>query len=164
MQQERDTRAVSPVIGVILMVSITVLLAATTASFVFGLGTEATEKQSPQVALGFDYDVEPGAGDEIQVVHNGGDPVSYDTLKVVIIGASASTGDDPNGRYEASKLTGSNSKMRAGMQIQIDPSTLDDVSNSAELDLGDATIRVVWVSQGSDSSTKLAAWRGPEAR
>ncbi|MFP3947034.1 MAG: archaellin/type IV pilin N-terminal domain-containing protein, partial [Archaeoglobaceae archaeon] len=36
-----DEKAVSPVIGVILMVAITVILAAVIASFVFGLGSEA---------------------------------------------------------------------------------------------------------------------------
>ncbi|MCX8151994.1 MAG: type IV pilin N-terminal domain-containing protein [Archaeoglobaceae archaeon] len=45
----RDEKGVSPVIGVILMVAITVILAAVVASFVFGLG--GTVKRSYNVAF-----------------------------------------------------------------------------------------------------------------
>ena len=43
----KDERAVSPVIGVILMVAITVILAAVIATFVFGLGSKAPKSQMP---------------------------------------------------------------------------------------------------------------------
>ena len=51
--QEDD--AVSPVIGVILMVAITVLLAAVIASFVLGLGDRA-QQTVPQASFSTDYD------------------------------------------------------------------------------------------------------------
>ena len=54
-----DDDAVSPVIGVILMVAITVILAAVIASFVLGLGNSTDEVQ-PSSSLEFDY--EEGAG------------------------------------------------------------------------------------------------------
>jgi flagellin-like protein len=45
MEQKRNEEAVSPVIGVILMVAITVILAAVIAAFVFGMaGTTSTSK------------------------------------------------------------------------------------------------------------------------
>src|SRR6056297_1436136 len=47
-----DERGVSPVIGVILMVAITVILAAVIGSFVLGIGGEVQE--SPQVSLAFE--------------------------------------------------------------------------------------------------------------
>ncbi|MFC6973976.1 type IV pilin [Halomicroarcula sp. GCM10025709] len=45
-----DDDAVSPVIGVILMVAITVILAAVTASFVLGLGDQQ-QRTTPQAKL-----------------------------------------------------------------------------------------------------------------
>ena len=43
----KDEKGVSPVIGVILMVAITVILAAVIATFVFGLGSKAPKSQMP---------------------------------------------------------------------------------------------------------------------
>jgi flagellin-like protein len=43
LRQQRNEKAVSPVIGVILMVAITVVLAATIGTFVLGLGDQVNE-------------------------------------------------------------------------------------------------------------------------
>lgn len=51
--EDRD-RAVSPVIGVILMVAITVILAAVIASFVLGLGDQGDPAPSPTISSDFD--------------------------------------------------------------------------------------------------------------
>ena len=53
-----DEDAVSPVIGAILMVAITVILAAVIASLVLGFGDTASQT-TPQASFTFDY--EPGA-------------------------------------------------------------------------------------------------------
>ncbi|PSP27732.1 type IV pilin [Halobacteriales archaeon QH_2_65_14] len=50
-----DDDAVSPVIGVILMVAITVILAAVIASFVLGLG-DSTDEVQPNTGFSFEYD------------------------------------------------------------------------------------------------------------
>ncbi|MEF8885577.1 MAG: type IV pilin N-terminal domain-containing protein, partial [Haloarculaceae archaeon] len=50
-----DDDAVSPVIGVILMVAITVILAAVIATFVLGLGDQVSNT-APQASFGFDWD------------------------------------------------------------------------------------------------------------
>ncbi|MEF8872712.1 MAG: type IV pilin N-terminal domain-containing protein, partial [Haloarculaceae archaeon] len=50
-----DDDAVSPVIGVILMVAITVILAAVIATFVLGLGEQVSDT-APQASFDFDYD------------------------------------------------------------------------------------------------------------
>ena len=62
-----DERAVSPVIGVILMVAITVILAAVIATFVLDLGSN--QQQAPQASFNFDYD----GTDTVTITHNGGD-------------------------------------------------------------------------------------------
>ncbi|MFW5929715.1 MAG: type IV pilin [Halobacteriota archaeon] len=65
MKQTRtreDDDAVSPVIGVILMVAITVILAAVIGTFVLGLGEDVSE--TPQAGVDFNYD---SGDDEIEV-------------------------------------------------------------------------------------------------
>jgi len=60
---EEGERAVSPVIGVILMVAITVILAAVIASFVLGLG----DTDDPAPNLAFDTDVDADNNKTIQI-------------------------------------------------------------------------------------------------
>jgi len=50
-----DDDAVSPVIGVILMVAITVILAAVIATFVLGLGDQVSNT-APQAGFSFDFE------------------------------------------------------------------------------------------------------------
>ncbi len=51
MRFRKDEEAVSPVIGVILMVAITVILAAVIAAFVFGLGGNVKTKKTPAISV-----------------------------------------------------------------------------------------------------------------
>lgn len=65
-----DEGAVSPVIGVILMVAVTVILSAVIATFVLSFG--GTQQESPTVT--FDYSVDSsGSTDELVVKHISGD-------------------------------------------------------------------------------------------
>ena len=57
-----DDDAVSPVIGVILMVAITVILAAVIASFVLGLGDQ--NNPAPTTSFDFEYDSDAGSRSE----------------------------------------------------------------------------------------------------
>ena len=61
-----DDRAVSPVIGVILMVAITVILAAVIASFVLGLGDQGEPAPTPTIESDF-------SPDELTFSKTGGD-------------------------------------------------------------------------------------------
>lgn len=88
MIQNRDNRAVSPVIGVILMVAITVILAAIIGAFVLGLGGQASET-TPQASFQCD------SGD---LVHSGGETLDNSTLSIngengTLQGDSYSAGD-----------------------------------------------------------------------
>lgn len=64
--------AVSPVIGVILMVAITVILAAVIAAFVFGMGSPET---APQASIKGSTDT-VGSYSVIKVEHQGGDAIT----------------------------------------------------------------------------------------
>ena len=69
-----DDRGVSPVIGVILMVAITVILAAVIGSFVLGVGDNVSEPT--QASIGF----EENNSTSVTVVHNGGD--AFENAKI----------------------------------------------------------------------------------
>jgi len=72
-----DDRGVSPVIGVILMVAITVILAAVIGTFVLGLGDSL--EQAPQSQLSVDATDTTG---EVDISHNGGDALDPSNLRV----------------------------------------------------------------------------------
>ncbi len=77
-------RGVSPVIGVILMVAITVILAAVIASFVFGMSSKIKPVPQVQILLS-----DSGPENNIRMEHYGGDPID---LKVTRIEVANSTG------------------------------------------------------------------------
>ena len=73
-------RAVSPVIGVILMVAITVILAAVIGTFVLDLGQSAGNS-APSASLTVETDT---ADDWVNVSHQGGDALNSGDTQVVI--------------------------------------------------------------------------------
>ena len=89
-----DDEAVSPVIGVILMVAITVILAAVIGTFVLGLGDQV-QSTSPQASFQFDYSEKTGTdSDELDVTHDGGDSIDNGRLNASVTGAVTGSGDD----------------------------------------------------------------------
>ena len=69
-----DRRAVSPVIGVVMMVAITVILTGVIAAFVLGFGAET--KAPPQASLA----LEQNSTGEIVIMHLGGDTIDLDEV------------------------------------------------------------------------------------
>ena len=82
-----DDRGVSPVIGVILMVAITVILAAVIGTFVLGLGDSL--KPAPQAQL--DAELQSGT---IVINHNGGDTLNLADIGVTTDGDGAVNDSD----------------------------------------------------------------------
>jgi flagellin-like protein len=74
-------RGVSPVIGVILMVAITVILAAVIGTFVLGLGDQVSQT-APQATIGVD-DVDT-TNNSIVLSHNGGDTLESGETDVIV--------------------------------------------------------------------------------
>ena len=79
-----EEKAVSPVIGVILMVAVTVVLAAVIGAFVLGLG-DSTGEPAPNANVDFDYTASTG---EVIVSHDGGE-----TDNEAVLAESLSSGD-----------------------------------------------------------------------
>lgn len=73
-----DEKGVSPVIGVILMVAITVILAAVIGTFVLGLGDSL--QQAPQAQL----EASSNGANSVTISHNGGDALTVADVKVTI--------------------------------------------------------------------------------
>ncbi len=83
MKFGKNDEAVSPVIGVILMVAITVILAAVIAAFVFGMGAPT---KAPQTSLSIKADSASG----VTITQSGGDPLVTGENKITIFNASTS--------------------------------------------------------------------------
>jgi flagellin-like protein len=81
-----DDSGVSPVIGVILMVAITVILAAVIASFVLGLGD--SQEAAPNIA--FDTDFDPSDGNVTLTINSVNDDANAEDI---IIRGGAVDGD-----------------------------------------------------------------------
>jgi len=145
----QDDDAVSPVIGVILMVAITVILAAVIASFVLGLGDQAQNEQ-PTAGFDFEYDSSVsftnGDGDgsldneddenKLDIKHESGDSISDARLTV--------KDDDGN---SVSPFSG---EVSAGTSVSV------QIGN-------DDTIRVVWTSESGDTTSTLSTYEAPGA-
>jgi len=164
-----DDDAVSPVIGVILMVAITVILAAVIASFVLGLGDSA-QQNTPTASLGFDYSDNADGEDELLITHDGGDTLDQARLSVTSDTAfqlgtgNTTTGGNGGTEFPLTANSGtdpwsqSDGEFSAGDQFGI---TAD--SNPTATSLDGATVRVIYTQDSGDSSSTLATWEGPDA-
>jgi len=93
---DSDDRAVSPVIGVILMVAITVILAAVIGTFVLGLGDQVSNT-TPQASFSAEsaglaqYDsTSDNSSAFIEINHRGGDDIDPDNTIVNLEGGDGS--------------------------------------------------------------------------
>jgi flagellin-like protein len=151
-----DDDAVSPVIGVILMVAITVILAAVIASFVLGLGDSADEVQ-PNTSFTFDYD-----SDNTNVTVTLSDGEALAAEEVFIRGQEI---DYPAAPDENESLVGftlaGGGNITSGDTWSAGQGIIVDVSGGSNPD--EYVINVVWESQDTDDSSRLQTDEGPEA-
>lgn len=71
-----DSRGVSSVIGVLLLIAVTVVLATVVATFAFDIGSDSTN-DAPKVSWEYDYN-----GGDIQATHESGDELVKESLSV----------------------------------------------------------------------------------
>ncbi|GGM72154.1 flagellin-like protein [Halarchaeum rubridurum] len=144
-----DDRGVSPVIGVILMVAITVILAAVIGTFVLGLGGNVGNN-APSATFNYDYEnfSDDNANNTITITDQGGDSLDSSTISVTIGSATAnatdgttSFGTSPDYTITSTDWNGDN--IQAGDSITIQ-------GNNTEP--SDETVQVVWQSSGGSSS------------
>jgi len=133
-----DKKAASPVIGVILMVAITVILAAVIGTFVLGLGDQV-QQTSPNAQWTWDQPTDT----KLELTHQGGDTVAVD--RVIVTGGDNidSTNDcDVNNDW-----SDSNGEVTAG----------DTCGNILTGDAG-GTYRLVWTAADGGSSSTLSTY------
>jgi len=151
----KNKKGVSPVIGVILMVAVTVILAAVIASFIFGLGTKV--KSAPQVQLYLED--APGAvnssqGNELFIVtHYGGDDLNLEEIRLQVLNATkvyTLTWDGTNNNFTGDKLEANSSDIQDGILSVGESFTVkekeDDVFNKSPDTL---TLRVIHIPTGT---------------
>ena len=131
---ETDDRGVSPVIGVILMVAITVILAAVIGTFVLGLG-DSLGDSAPTASI----DSEVTNSDTVTFTHRGGDRVASENIEIV---SSDSTNVPLNSPTTDSDLTVGNTSTAT-----FDTGSLNS-SNTATITL---------VFDNGDTSAELAS-------
>lgn len=86
MKFRQNEEAVSPVIGVILMVAITVILAAVIAAFVFGMGTPVATPQASIIGKGVN-----GSTAYINLTSNGGDTLIGSDIQIRVSNKAGAT-------------------------------------------------------------------------
>ena len=155
-----DDSAVSPVIGVILMVAITVILAAVIGTFVLNLGGSVSQT-TPQASFGFDF--EEGSdtvGDNVTVTHETGATIDSDRLNLtatVDIDIADSTANvDPSAESSSegfSEALGEGVSVGAGSTVYAGSGTDEELNGE--------TIRVVWSSETGESSATLSEYTAP---
>jgi len=137
-----DENAVSPVIGVILMVAITVILAAVIASFVLGLGPSDA---APTINFDSSYD---SGNSQLTVEVTGGDTTKASQLSFTGEESGNSVNTDWTGAnsYTASGTVEGESAVRSG-----DSATLDSIGTPYK-------INVVWESEDGGTSQTLTTF------
>jgi flagellin-like protein len=78
-----DDDAVSPVIGVVLMVAVTVILSAAVGAFVLDIGSSVTQ-QPPQTAFDIRSNVSTNGPTAVNITHIGGDTLESKDVRVSI--------------------------------------------------------------------------------
>ena len=139
-----DDRAVSPVIGVILMVAITVILAAVIGSFVLGLGN-SVQQTTPNANFEFDFAKNETEGDyNVTATHTGGATLDSSNTDTVTLNATA----------------GSNRGI-AFDSLPISAGSSQELNDSGGAVSPGATVRVIWNSQNGETSQALASSEAP---
>ena len=140
---EEGVRAVAPVIGVIVMVVITVILAAVIGTFVLGLGGQVSST-APQASFTFELS---NSDQNVEITHDGGDSISSDDLNVTSTRDFHKAGD--GGSADNSTLSfnelGAPSDVTAGTNVEIQS---DGVFTGE-------TVRIVWQDPNSDETATI---------
>ena len=157
-----EDRAVSPVIGVILMVAITVILAAVIGAFVIGIGDD--QEVQPTASFSFDFSSADGEESpaEVTIAHSTGDTIdSPDSLFVSIDGERSEWTD---GEFEDADYSFDEIEypVRSGSQVTVTKDqTSEEEENDDYIDWEGESLSVVWESETGDSSATLSSSDAP---
>ncbi|SDJ65100.1 type IV pilin [Natronorubrum texcoconense] len=142
---DEEERAVSPVIGVILMVAITVILAAVIAAFVLDMGDMGDSAPNADIQFDLNYDSENNgdAGAVLTVTHTSGDSIDINEIDVQY--EDVATEIDDIDSVTSDEFDGD--QISAGSTYEI----TFEYEGSGEGELNE-DVDVIWESDGSSSS------------
>ena len=146
-----DDRAVPPVVGVVLMVAITVILAAVVGTVAVGF-TDRFEQSTPQTSFGFEYDAGTTAG--VDCSFEVTDDSDAGTLTVAHESGEAIDGDQLYLLTDAGEA-----------EWKADCDNSDTVSTGDSIDVAvdaDQTLRVVWKAEDGGQTKTIVRWDGPD--
>lgn len=161
-QLREDESAVSPVIGVILMVAMTVILSAVLGTFALGFGDSANEPSHRQIE--FDYDAN---ADEVVVRHGGGEPFTPGNTDCLLFRGDASTDemdfDEWGAKFNPNDLDcGREDGAKPKEPIGVGDLIYDSASDNANGDFDSGfEIKIIWQPAGGDSDQIIATWQAP---
>lgn len=144
----KDEDAVSPVIGVILMVAITVILAAVIGTFVLGLG-DNLQQTSPTASISFDATA--GNDQSIDVIHDGGDSLDASTISIVI--------EDNSGDSDGTTLSSAGSTWAEGDSKIVAGEIVTVTTTDGNAFDSDDKIKVIWTSESGETSSVLREYQ-----
>lgn len=148
-------RGASSTIGILLMVSVTIVVFGVAVAEVSSLA--AITSPTPQAAFQFDF-ANDGDADELVVTHHSGAEIHGDRLFVVVSDAEPG---EANGEYrwDGAGLTGA-STVTSGASVELNAAS---IGNGSSLLLDGATVELVWRSEDGNRSAVVSRWSGPDA-
>lgn len=159
-----NRRAVTPVVGIVLMAALTIVLAGTLLAFTLSIDTRPAASNAPTTDVEFDFDANDPGPDAVTVLHRGGDTIEVDRLSIDVDGAVCDGGsDDPNQLFDAADDLGLTGNLTAGETIEMtDPLPVAGTTlcSTGTLDLNPATVRLIWLG-GEETSVVLQTWKVP---
>ena len=133
--------AVSPVIGVILMVAITVILEAVIGTFVLGLGDQV-QNNAPQATFSFDYDADGSGSFDVTATHDGGDTFTSQNSQSLELVAADDSGTAGSTFDVGAGVSAGTSADRSG----VNPGT---------------QVRIIWTSSNGGNTATVASGTTP---
>ena len=143
-----EERAVSPVIGVILMVAITVILAAVIGTFVLGLGDSIGET-TPSASYDWDQEGVGTGTSAVTLTHVSGQTIDAARVSGTVDGETITfnAGADSLGTVWA----GTDSQITSGDSV--------DWTDEGSITIaGGEQLRVIWTASGGGSSSTLTTY------
>ena len=171
-----EGRGASSVIGVILMIAVVVVLAASVGVYVLDAGDSVTK--SPQVTFSADYVRDTANdGDVLIVTLDGGDGLDASALRVTVEGAWSRDAEDADDNEPAVYIgagaieSATRGRFESGETVRFGHSqfreegggNINDGHGDDYLDLNAAVVRLVWSAPGADTEYVLWEWEGPNA-
>jgi len=138
-----EDRGASPVVGVILMVAITVILASLVGTYALGSG-EQIPGESPQASFSFDYDDRTN----LTISHDGGEDLDNETIEVRVDSADAYPEPD-TAATNITNASGWEGSISSGDSLELYNDT------GAAIAEGGDTVRIIWQDPSGGASNTL---------